>query len=73
MVRGSLVPDKRHGGPWDRGGADSYYRREFNPHYYVGATQQSELIPQEQMTQQQIDEYTDGFYYNEELGHFKEW
>ena len=24
--------DKRHGGPFDRGGADSYYRRGMNPH-----------------------------------------
>ena len=25
--------DQRHGGPFDRGTADSYYRREFDPHY----------------------------------------
>ena len=26
--------DARHGGPFDRGTADSYYSREFNPHYF---------------------------------------
>ena len=25
--------DKRHGSPYDRGGADAYYGRRFNPHY----------------------------------------
>ena len=25
--------DERHGGPWDRGSADSYYGRGSNPHY----------------------------------------
>lgn len=30
--------DKRHGGPYDRGSADAYYGRKFNPHYYIGAT-----------------------------------
>lgn len=30
--------DERHGGPFDRGAADAYYRRPFNPHYFVGDT-----------------------------------
>lgn len=34
----------RHGGPYDRGGADSYYGRRPNPHYYVGATYSSEEV-----------------------------
>ena len=24
--------DQRHGGPWDRGSADSYYGRGYGPH-----------------------------------------
>jgi len=27
--------DKRHGSPYDRGAADAYYCRQFNPHYNV--------------------------------------
>ena len=27
-----------HGGPYDRGGADSYYRRSFDPHYWPDGT-----------------------------------
>jgi len=30
--------DHRHGGPFDRGAADSYYDRGHNPHYYVAGT-----------------------------------
>ena len=71
MVRGSIVPDKRHGGPWDRGGADPIIEGILT-HYYV-KVQQLVYVLQEQMTQQEIDEYTDGFYYNEGPGHFKEW
>ena len=29
--------NRRHGGPYDRGSADSYYRRPPRPHYFVGA------------------------------------
>ena len=28
----------RHGGPYDRGGADAYYRRKFSPHYFESDT-----------------------------------
>ena len=28
----------RHGGPMDRGAADSYYRRQFRPHFFSGDT-----------------------------------
>jgi hypothetical protein len=35
---------QRHGGPYDRGAADSYYRRDFYPHYFVGATYSSPRV-----------------------------
>ena len=37
LFEGQLY-DQRHGGPFDRGAADSYYHRPFDPHYYEGAT-----------------------------------
>ena len=46
--------DKRHGGPYDRGGADSYYRRGYNPHYFTGATYQSPEVPMHKMTAEEI-------------------
>jgi hypothetical protein len=30
--------DQRHGGPFDRGSADSYYGRVREPHFYVEGT-----------------------------------
>lgn len=57
--------DKRHGGPYDRGSADSYYQRGYNPHYFVGDTYNSERVEMEDMTPQQITEYTKGYSDNE--------
>lgn len=53
--------DTRHGGPFDRGGADYYYGRPFDPHYYVGDTYSSERVELANMTAQQIVEYTAGY------------
>ena len=65
--------DDRHGGPYDRGGADSYYRRGFKPHYYSGASMQSEEIPEVLMTSAEVDAYRAGYNDNEELGDFNDW
>lgn len=63
--------DKRHGGPFDRGSADSYYRRGFRPHYFVGATYSSEEVTE--LTQEEIEQYTAGYEQNEKDGNFKDW
>jgi hypothetical protein len=55
----------RHGSPQDRGGADRYYGRPYEPHYYKGHTYQSERVTEEFMTTAQIEEYRYG-YENEE-------
>ena len=60
----SLINDRRHGGPYDRGSADAYYRRPCIPHYYVGNTGMSERIEREGMTKEEIDAYMTG--YNEQ-------
>tara|TARA_B100001287_G_C22640558_1_gene509896 strand:+ start:416 stop:625 length:210 start_codon:yes stop_codon:yes gene_type:complete len=65
--------DDRHGGPYDRGGADSYYRRGFHPHYYTGSSMQSECIPEALMTTSEVDAYSAGYKDNEEAGDFKDW
>jgi hypothetical protein len=65
--------DKRHGGPYDRGSADAYYRRPFKPHYYKGATGSSELVTEDDMTDEEILEYNTGFTEQVESGTFKEW
>jgi hypothetical protein len=58
----------RHGGPFDRGSADSYYGRGIDIHYYVGATAQSDRVEGKDMTPEQIVEYMAGYEYNEKFG-----
>ena len=63
----------RHGGAYDRGSADSYYRRPRRPHFFTAATYLSDEIPERFMTKQQIAEYNLGFDDNEVSGNFKDW
>ena len=53
--------DQRHGGPYDRGSADKWYGREFNPHYFVGDTYDSDKVELKDMTIEQIVAYTVGY------------
>jgi hypothetical protein len=65
--------NKRHGGPYDRGSADSYYRRGRKPHYYVGDTYNSDIVTEERMTLEEINEYNKGYDENEQNQNFKDW
>jgi hypothetical protein len=65
--------DRRHGGPFDRGSADSWYDRGRNPHYYVGDTYSSERIEKDKMNSLEIAEYMAGYNYNEQFGGKKDW
>jgi len=65
--------DTRHGGPYDRGSADSYYGRGAKPHYYIGATGRGEPITEERMTQEEIEAYYAGYDDNEKSGEKKDW
>lgn len=53
--------DQRHGGPYDRGGADAYYGRAYEPHYYKGDTYSSERVELKDMTAAEITAYTAGY------------
>ena len=64
--------DTRHGGPYDRGSADAWYRRSFNPHYYVGDTYSTPRIEMAQMTAEEITAYTVGYRDQEATGDHKE-
>jgi hypothetical protein len=63
--------DARHGGPYDRGGADSYYGREYQPHYYRGGTGTSERV--EALTAEELEAYNAGYEDNEKSGDKKNW
>ena len=64
--------DDRHGGPFDRGMADSYYGRGFRPHYFEGATYSTtEIVPA--AGSDEYEAYSAGYDYNEETGDKKDW
>jgi len=65
--------DERHGGPYDRGSADSWYRRGPNPHYWTGGSYHGEKMFESEMTKEEIEAYYAGFDENEEAGSFKEY
>ena len=65
--------DPRHGGPYDRGSADSYYGRGYHPHYFEGATRTTPRVEMENMTAAEITAYTAGFNDNEQFGDKKDW
>jgi hypothetical protein len=51
----------RHGSAYDRGSADAWYGREFDPHYFRGATYQSDRVALADMTAEEIVAYTAGY------------
>ncbi len=64
--------DKRNGGPYDRGGADAYYRRPFDPHYFMGGTGKSERVAITKGTEDHAA-YSEGFKEQVASGEFKDW
>ena len=65
--------DTRHGGPFDRGGADYYYCRPFTPHYYVAGTMTSDYVGAGSMTDAELDAYRAGYEEAESFGAQKDW
>ena len=53
--------DTRHGGPFDRGGADYWYRRGYEPHYYTGATYATDRVEKDDMTPEELAAYRAGY------------
>jgi hypothetical protein len=67
-----LKDRSRHGGPYDRGSADSYYGRPIDPHYYVLGTGHGSATPLSE-GEEGYDEYMEGYRENTESGNFKDW
>jgi len=65
--------DQRHGGAFDRGSADSWYSRPFNPHFYKGGTYQGPRVELADMTVEEITAYTAGYHWNEKFGGKKDY
>ena len=56
----------RHGGPYDRGSADSYYGRPKEPHYYEGSSYTSNKITD--LNTKEISDYNKGYDDQEKSG-----
>jgi len=61
QIQADKIYDQRHGGAYDRGSADRYYGREYNPHYFVGDTYKTEKVELSEMTAEEIVAYTAGY------------
>lgn len=68
--RGEQIMDKSHGSPYDRGSADAYYMRGFDPHWWPEGTNHGKRIEADAMTEQQLKEYEAGW---KEQTEYKEW
>lgn len=64
MNKSDLLKNLKSGSPADRGSADAYYGREYDPHYWPEGTHKGTRVEKEDMTEQQIEEYT--YAYNNE-------
>ena len=53
--------DTRHGGAYDRGSADAYYGRSYDPHLFRGDTYSSDRVELADMTADEITAYTAGY------------
>ena len=65
--------DERHGGPFDRGMADFWYRRPCSPHYFVGGTYTSDVVTEEQLTAAEVEAYLAGYAEAAASGDQKDW
>lgn len=68
-----MMYNDRHGGPFDRGSADSHYQRGINPHYFTGNSYDSVRLEEVDMSEKEIADYMAGYRYNELYGDKKDW
>ena len=62
-----------HGGPFDRGMADSYYRRPRFPHKWPNGTYNGGQVVGGDLSDEELEAYEAGYDYNEWNGDHKEW
>jgi hypothetical protein len=63
---------EHHGGPYDRGSADAYYRRDFDPHYWTQGTGGGVRVKIEEGAPE-YEAYDAGYKYQVQCGDFKDW
>lgn len=63
----------RHGGAYDRGAADAWYNRPYNPHFFVKDTYSSEKVEWQNMTDEEIAAYAYAYEERMNSGYHKEY
>jgi hypothetical protein len=63
----------KHGSPFDRGSADSWYSRSRDPHKGGVGGDSGPRVPTFELTAQEIWEYQAGYDWNEQFGDKKNW
>tara|TARA_Y100000389_G_scaffold169851_1_gene176450 strand:+ start:1605 stop:1814 length:210 start_codon:yes stop_codon:yes gene_type:complete len=63
--------NQKHGSPFDRGNADSYYRRAPDPHWWPQGSYKGSRVDESDMTAQEIEAYNAGYDENEKDGNYK--
>ena len=71
LLKGVQFDRDRHGSLYDRGGADSWYSRRRQPHWYPNGTGNDPR--REDLDEAQVAEYLAGYDDNEQSGSKKEW
>jgi len=61
MIAELATYSTRHGSPYDRGSADAWYGRDFDPHHWPQGTYNGQRVEMAQMTAQEITAYTVGY------------
>jgi len=61
----------RHGSLYDRGSADSHYRRSMRPHWWPEGSYRGTKI--DDLSEEEIAEYNAGYIANEQAGDNKDW
>jgi hypothetical protein len=64
---------KRNGSLYDRGGADFWYARPRNPHWYPDGSYKGEPVTRTELTPAEVAEYNAGYDVAEKQGDQKEW
>lgn len=70
-LRGPQFDRRVHGSLFDRGSADSYYRRPPQPHYYPEGTYNGQRVTD--LNAEEVAAYMAGYDWNEQYGDFKSW
>ncbi len=60
-VDGKPWQERGYGSPHDRGSADAYYGRSFNPHWYPMGSYNGMGVSMTGMTPEQIEDYRLGY------------